>query len=235
MMFFSLQVGLNISNFYGWFFNFLPTILSVIIILITNSTVLYKLIQKSLKKKEEPCQIVAGTVHTNNTTEVNIFKDDINSTENKPSNGENRELTSKKSSIMTLRGFGVSLSAKKAIFSGQSKTILSLAFVFLVCYAQKVFIYSLLVCWPQKPYHELLLAFMNDSHSRTFFTVSDYCVTINSFLNPIIYVTFSSKVRWEFWQALACNKVADTGGERKRGETSTATSGKPTNRTMTTL
>ena len=108
--------------------------------------------------------------------------------------------------VTTIESKAKNLASRKMV-SGHSKTIFYLAMLYLVCYAQKVFIYTLVVAWPNKAFHELLPLYMTTDASELFFRISDYCVTINSFLNPIIYFAFSSKIRREFVHVLSCGQA----------------------------
>ena len=173
--------------------------MSVLVILITNSAVLYKMVCKSIAKKKSRV-MVTSAVLTNQSTPSNMPEIGMGDLNRTTQPAAKQKLRNKDTQHMS------------PIISGQTMTIISLAFVYLICYAQKVFIYGLLVFWPSKAFHELLLDFMSATESQRFVLVSDYCVTINSFLNPVIYITFSRRTRIEFLQVLTCNTSRGRGG-----------------------
>ena len=86
--------------------------------------------------------------------------------------------------------------------SDQSKTVIFLSLAYLVCYVLRVFIYVLLVAHPSTPFHLLLEQYMSDEAAHYTLNISDFCVTLNSFLNPLIYLGFSFTLRSDFFSVL---------------------------------
>ena len=94
--------------------------------------------------------------------------------------------------------------AKSGTKLSQTKTVVCLSLLYLTCYIQKLYIYSLLVLHPSLEYHELLTLHMSTRSAGLFIIISDYAVTINSFLNPLIYLYFCPRVRHEFANVFTC-------------------------------
>lgn len=202
------QRSIAAAQIYGWFFNFIPTVLSVAVIIIANSCIFYKLIQPT-KRARRPSIPLATVIGNQTVGNLGTVPEDSTVIGN-PLTAVCKEKVTRPSisqqfrrRLSTMETKARTLAARKCV-SGHSKTIFYLATLYLVCYAQKVFLYGLVVSWPNKAFHELLPLYMTADASEIFFRISDYCVTINSFLNPIIYFAFSSKIRQEFLYVLSC-------------------------------
>jgi hypothetical protein len=206
------QRSVAAAQVYGWIFNFLPTILSVTVILITNSAIFYKLMQPT-KRARRPSIPLATVIGNQTVGNLGTVPEDSIAIENGNLSTVSKVKMARPSisqqirqRVSTIENKARNLAGKRVI-SGHSKTIFCLATLYLVCYAQKVFLYGLVVAWPNKKFHELLPLHMTTEASELFFRISDYCVTINSFLNPIIYFAFSSKIRREFLHVLSCGRA----------------------------
>ena len=122
------------------------------------------------------------------------------------------------------RGLGNKLSppirrrtvSRRSVIRGQTQTVGILSIVYLVSYSPKLFLFTLAVIDPTVSQNNLLeLLNLTDSRSQelSFYTISDFCITIRSFLNPIIYLLISRSVRNEFTTLLhacmcyCCRKV----------------------------
>ena len=206
------QRSLLAAQVYGWIFNFLPTIISVIVIIVTNTWIVCKLMKPSRVRARRPSIPMASVIGNQTVGNLGTVPEDSIVIENRLSTASqvriDRPSVSQqlKRRVAKIETKAKSLTGRR-IVSGQSKTIFYLAMLYLVCYAQKVWIYGLLVAWPNKKFHELLPLHMSTDAAELFFRISDYCVTINSFLNPIIYFAFSSRIRREFLHVLSCGRA----------------------------
>ena len=213
------QASTEISIVYGWLFNFLPTVISVFLVLTTNMSILYKLVTKKTVSASNPLPSTVikneaqDQVETLQLRQLDSVAEDGRGSVKRGSERDKRgsiavEASNKpRNSIANIKAklasTRVTLGRGMKI-NGQSKTLLLLALVYLICYVQKLFLYGNLVSWPNRPFHELLLPYMSRSAAAVFTRVSDNCVTVNSFLNPLIYLAFSRRVRREFVGVLAC-------------------------------
>ncbi|XP_063682737.1 uncharacterized protein LOC134817524 [Bolinopsis microptera] len=206
------QRSLLAAQVYGWIFNFLPTIISVIVIIVTNTWIVCKLMKPSRVRARRPSIPMASVIGNQTVGNLGTVPEDSIVIENRLSTASQVRIDIPsvsqqfKRRVTKIETRAKSLAGRK-IVSGQSKTIFYLAMLYLVCYAQKVWIYGLLVAWPNKKFHELLPLHMSTDAAELFFRISDYCVTINSFLNPIIYFAFSSRIRREFLHVLSCGSA----------------------------